>query len=105
MAQGFHSDFAIFGADGDALERYPIKTWIEAIEARKAKSDFDPKSSTRTCKIASLDVTGDVAMVKAIVLHGGRLQYTDYLSLIKFKSGWKIVAKVYMQHPEPPAKK
>jgi Putative lumazine-binding len=104
MAEGFHPDFAIFGADGDALERYAIKTWIGAIEARKAKADFDPASAVRTCQIISVDVTGDVAMVKAKILKAGQLQYTDYLSLIKFKTGWKIVAKVYAEHPMVVAK-
>ncbi len=28
----------------------------------------------------------------------GRLVYTDYLSLLKFDSGWRIVAKVYHSH-------
>jgi Putative lumazine-binding len=104
MAEGFHPDFAIFGADADMLERYPIKTWISAIEARKAKADFDPASAVRTCQIISVDVTGDVAMVKAKILKAGQLHYTDYLSLIKFKSGWKIVAKVYAEHPAVVAK-
>ncbi len=104
MAEGFHPDFAIFGADGDALERYPIKTWISAIEARKVKAGFDPASAVRTCQIISVDVTGDVAMVKAKIIKAGQLQYTDYLSLLKFKAGWKIVAKIYTEHPLVAAK-
>jgi hypothetical protein len=104
MAEGFHPDFAIFGADGDTLEHYPIKTWIGAIEARKAKADFDPASAVRTCQIIAVDVAGDVAMVKAKIFKASQLQYTDYLSLIKFKSGWKIVAKIYTEHPVVVAK-
>jgi Putative lumazine-binding len=99
MAQGFHADFAILGADGDAIERYPIKTWIAAIDARKAKPGFDPASAVRDCQIVSIDVTGDVATVKAKITKAGKLQYTDYLSMIKFKSGWKIAAKIYAEHP------
>ena len=29
---------------------------------------------------------------------GGKLVYTDYLSLLKHTNGWKISAKVYHQH-------
>ncbi|MEM7355177.1 MAG: nuclear transport factor 2 family protein [Acidobacteriota bacterium] len=30
----------------------------------------------------------------------GKLVYTDYLSLLKFDSGWRIVAKVYHSHKD-----
>ena len=45
-----------------------------------------------------IDVTGGVAMVKVELSQEGELVYTDYLSLIKFDSGWRIVAKVYHKH-------
>ena len=32
--------------------------------------------------------------------HEGKHVYTDYLSLLKFDSGWRIVAKVYHSHGE-----
>lgn len=98
MARGFHSDFAIFSADGDKLERYPIADWIHAIEQRKAKAGFDPASAKRACKIVTVDVTGPAAMVKAEVSQDGKLLYTDYLSLIRFAHGWRIAGKVYAQH-------
>jgi Putative lumazine-binding len=98
MAQGFHPDFAILGADGVTLERYSIKSWIAAIEARKVKPGFDPSSAKRTCQIVSIDVTASVAMAKVTIQKADKLQYTDYLSLIKFNNDWKIVAKVYAEH-------
>jgi len=30
----------------------------------------------------------------------GELVFTDYLSLLKFDSGWRIVAKVYHKHQQ-----
>jgi hypothetical protein len=98
MARGFHPDFAIFGADGDKLERYPIADWIKAIKARKAKPGFDPASAKRECKLVTVDVTGSSAMVKAEISKDGKLVYTDYLSLLRFQSGWRIAAKVYTEH-------
>lgn len=99
MRAGFHPDFAIFGAEGEAMERFSIEAWITAIETRKAKPDFKPASATRDCRLLLVDVTGGSAAVKAEIYKDGKLQFTDYLSLLKFASGWKIVAKVYTAAP------
>ncbi len=98
MATGFHIDFAILGADGEKLDKYTIKDWITAINARKAKPGFDPSTAVRDCCILQIDVTNGVAAVKLEIYRQGKNIYTDYLSLIKFASGWKIVAKVYAEH-------
>lgn len=44
-----------------------------------------------TCRIVSLDVTEDCAAAKVEISKDGRLVYTDYLTLLKFRDGWKIV--------------
>jgi len=98
MRAGFHGDFAIFSAAGDAMARYPIATWAESVARRKAAPGFDAQTNAWTCRIVSLDVTGGAAAVKAELSRGGKLVYTDYLSLVKFSSGWKIAAKVYQEH-------
>jgi hypothetical protein len=98
MAQGFHPDFAIFSAKGDALDRYEIETWISGIKKRRAQPDFDPKSTAIEGRIVSLDVIGGAASAKIELSREGTLIYTDYLSLLKFESGWKIAAKVYHKH-------
>lgn len=98
MAQGFHPDFAILGADGDKLERFTIKEWIASIEKRKAQANFDIKKSKREGKIIHVDVTAGVASAKVEIFKDGSIQYTDYLSLVQFPSGWKIVSKVYAEH-------
>ncbi len=99
MAQGFHEDFAIFSPQGDELSRYEIATWIEGIKARRSKPDFDPNSTKMDCTIVTLDVTGGAACAKVEMRKDGQLIYTDYLSVLKFDSGWKIAAKIYHRHP------
>ncbi len=99
MAKGFHKDFAIFSANGDELGRYEIATWIKGVQKRKMNPEFDPKSAQMDCRVVAVDVTGGAAAAKIEIRREGRLVYTDYLSLLKFKSGWKISAKVYHKHP------
>lgn len=100
MRKGFHSDFAIFSAKGNEISRYPIDTWIKGIEKRKQDPNFDKSNSKMDCKIASLDVTGECAAAKIEISKDGKMVFTDYLSLLKFDDGWKIVAKVYHRHPK-----
>jgi hypothetical protein len=99
MANGFHPDFAIFSAKGESLEKYPIKDWIERVEKKKTAPDFDPKAQKWDYQFKNVDVTGNSAIAKIELSKDGKLIYTDYLSLLKFESGWKIVGKVYFKHP------
>ena len=98
MRKGFHPDFAIFSADGTKISRYPIDTWIKGIEKRKTNPNFNKSQVKMDCKIVSLDVTGGCAAAKVEIAKDGKMIYTDYLSLLKFTDGWKIVAKVYHEH-------
>jgi len=100
MRKGFHPDFAIFSAKGNEISRYPIDTWIVGIEKRKQDPNFDPSQAKMDCKIASLHITGECAAAKIEILKNGTMIFTDYLSLLKFDDGWKIVAKVYHRHPK-----
>lgn len=98
MQAGFHPDFAIFSADGEKISKYPIATWVEGTKKRKSDPKFDPTKNVWKHNFASVDVTGGSAAVKIELSHEGEHVYTDYLSLLKFDSGWKIVAKVYHKH-------
>lgn len=100
MRKGFHPDFAIFSAKGNNISRYPIDTWIKSTEKRKQDPNFDKAQAKMDCKIASLDVTEGCAAAKIEISKNGKMIYTDYLSLLKFDVGWKIVAKVYHAHPK-----
>ena len=98
MAKTFHKDFAIFSTDGENLRKYPIANWVESVKRQKNDPEFDPKANIWEHKFVSVDVTGNSAAVKIELYHEGEHVYTDYLSLLKFNEGWKIVAKVYNQH-------
>ena len=99
MRKGFHPDFAIFSAKENEISRYPLDVWIKGIEQRKQNPDFNKSQAKMDCKIASLDITVGCAAAKIEISKNGKMVYTDYLSLLKFDDGWKIVAKVYHAHP------
>lgn len=99
MRKGFHEDFAIYSPKGEAISKYPIKAWTDGVAKRKANNynAKDPKNKWEH-NFAAVDVTGHAAQVKVELHNQGKHVYTDYLSLLKFESGWRIVAKVYHQH-------
>lgn len=99
MRKGFHEDFAIYSPKGEAISKYPIANWADSVAKRKA-NNYDAKDPKNKWdhKFANVDVTGHAAQVKVELFNQGKHVYTDYLSLLKFESGWRIVAKVYMQH-------
>jgi len=98
MRRGFHPVFEIHSANGTELGRYPINEWVGDIEKRKSQPDFDPADQKWEHKFPIIDITGDAAIVKVELTKDSKHIYTDYLSLLKFTSGWQIVGKVYHQH-------
>lgn len=46
-------------------------------------------------KFKSIDATGTSAMAKIEFYIGNKLTYVDYISVYKFKDGWKIVDKIF----------
>ena len=49
-------------------------------------------------RITDVDITGNAASVKVVEVYETS-KYTDYLSLLKFPDGWKIVNKIYVAEP------
>lgn len=99
MSKGFHEDFAIFSAKGEEISKYKIADWVDGVKKRR-EADYNPKDVKNVWEptFASIDVTGGAATVKIELRNQGKHVYTDYLSLLKFESGWRIVAKVYHKH-------
>mmetsp|Transcript_35395 Transcript_35395/g.80860 ORF Transcript_35395/g.80860 Transcript_35395/m.80860 type:complete len:128 (-) Transcript_35395:46-429(-) len=96
MREGFHEDFAIFtaGSDGQIVKK-TIDTWCTEKQAKLSDPTFKQEEYQWTHNFASIDVTGGCAVAKVELSQHGKLVFTDYLTLLKFPAGWRIVAKVY----------
>lgn len=94
---GFHPDFYLLGIgeNGDMWKRSIIEWKANAIEKRN-NGTFPLKGEKKvTAEYKSIDITGNAAMVKLYYYIGEKHIYTDYLSLYKFGSNWKIVNKIF----------
>ncbi|HKK24810.1 MAG TPA: nuclear transport factor 2 family protein [Gracilimonas sp.] len=98
MSETFHEDFAIFSPNGNEIQKYPISNWLESTRQRKQNPEFDPQKNVWDPEFVNISVSGNAASVTLELHHQGKHVYTDYLSLLKFEDGWKVVAKVYHQH-------
>jgi len=98
MAAGFHKDFAIFTADGEKLGRYEIADWVATTKKKRESPDWKLEDNIWEHKFPNIDITGNSAVVKVELYRNDKHIFTDYLSLLKFESGWKIVGKVYTRH-------
>jgi hypothetical protein len=100
IKNGFHPGFNLLGVnDNDMLTKFPIYSWIESFEKRKANNpDGRPEEEKITCQYKSIDVTGNAAMAKIELYKKEKKLFTDYLQLYKFDEGWQIVSKIYYRH-------
>ena len=98
VKKGFHPDFKMLVLKEDGLSEFPLSKWIEKIKMWKEK---EPELKTEyKHKLAMLDVKGNAAVARLDVFKNGEYAFTDYMSLYKFKNGWKIVNKIYHYNPE-----
>jgi hypothetical protein len=97
--KGFHPCFVLLSMadNGTTVNLLPIYTWKETTRLAKEKSPNGPAVKT-TCDYLMIDITGSAAMAKIQLRREGKLIFTDYLHLYKFKDGWKIVGKVFHRH-------
>jgi hypothetical protein len=94
---GFHPDFNLLGiGENNDMWQRSIKTWKASSIEKREKGTFPLTGDKKvTAEYKSIDITGNAAVVKLFYLVGGKHIYTDYLSLYKFGSDWKIVNKIF----------
>jgi len=91
---GFHPDFvlAVLMDDGEILV-VTLDEWLARLEL-----DGTPSGDEVRHEIERVDVTGDTAVVKALLWIDGEHVYTDYMGLYRLPAGWRIVTKVFHGH-------
>lgn len=90
FAKVFHPDAKLYwiGPDGSVMQR----TAAEYIKGASGKPAADEAQRKR--RIVSIDVTGNIAMVK-VELDYPAVKFTDIFSMVQSKGQWWIVNKTY----------
>ena len=93
LKKAFYPDAKLFFVKRDGqLGQLTQDQWYKGFAAsagQEEKGDL---------KITAVDITGNAAAVKVFEVYPNS-KYTDYLSLLKFDGGWKIVNKIYVAEP------
>jgi hypothetical protein len=92
LKRAFYPEAKLFFVKKDQLGQLTQDQWYRGFAAgagQEEKGDL---------QITALDITGNAASVKVVEVYE-KTKYTDYLSLLKFAGGWKIVNKIYVAEP------
>jgi len=90
----FTDDAVLFGMLDGVLEHGSIKQFYHNVDTVGAGNDFK-------ARIDVLAVEETVAVVRVLEERwGGRIDFTDFLLLLKLDGEWKCVAKAYNQNSD-----
>lgn len=95
LERAFHAEARISGWDEGKLIDAPAAKFIDFVANVSAPAD-DGEAYEMT--VESLDIAGSAATAKVCDLYKG-LQFTDYLTLLRFDEGWRIVNKTFSHLP------
>lgn len=89
---GFHEKFSMYVL---ANNEFSIRSRDEWIERLKKAREQETKKNTYAWLFELIDVEDQTAMVKIRITENGELKYVDFLTLYKFKDGWKVITKQF----------
>ena len=97
LERAMHPQCMQAGHFNGQYEFFDRDTFIKSLE----NEQMLPPGSKYNSEIISVDVTGDVAVVKVEDDCFGT-SFTDYLTLIKHDGQWQIVMKAFFDHANTP---
>lgn len=98
MRSGMHESFIMFVRGDQGVTQLTREAWIERIAAStKSRAADAPKPETKA-EIQILDRTENAAVVKVKLFRDGKQIFTDYISLYRVGSEWKLVGKIFQRH-------
>ncbi len=90
----FIDEAVLFGYLDGKLEHGSIEQFYKNVDTVSAGSDFK-------ARIDIVDIEETLAVVRVLEEKwGGRIDFTDYLLLMKMNGEWKCVAKAYNQNSD-----
>ena len=92
LKRAFYPEAKLFFVRKDQLGQLTQEQWYKGFVASAGQEEKGE------LQISAVDITGNAAAVKVVEVYE-KSKYTDYLSLLKFAGGWKIVNKIYIAEP------
>ena len=99
MKKYYHSGFNLLIVHNNELHYISLKKMITGVSKKKAKEEYPPKEKI-SIEFLSVEVAGYAATVRFDYFKGKRRTCADFMSLYKFKEGWRIVCQTTYHYPE-----
>lgn len=90
IKKAFHKDVKLLSTSEGKLAVIELQDWLGNLDKRKETGDIRHGE----LNIVSIDKTGDTASVK-LNIKFPKVEFTDYLSMLKLEEKWVIVGKIY----------
>jgi hypothetical protein len=92
IGKAFHEGSHLYSMHEGGVADLPREKWLEMVKGRPSPKS---KGLKRTDRIVSIDLSGpETAFVKLECSIPPRY-FTDYLTLLKLKDGWRVVSKTF----------
>jgi hypothetical protein len=97
MQKGIHSDFQIMELRNNELSKRGFNALLDYVKKVKP-SRPEGRRVKVTVKFLMVDVIGTIGCAKVEFYVGSTLHGTDFITLMKFEEGWKMVGSVAYEH-------
>ena len=92
LASAFHEESHLYSLAEGKLTDLPRPQWLELVANRPSPKSRELK---RTDRIVSVDFAGPETALAKVECSIHPRYFTDYLTLLKFAEGWRIVSKTF----------
>ena len=99
MEKGIHPDFRILELQDNELSKRGYPELVEYVNRIKPERPEGRRVKVNI-KVLSVDVIGNIGCAKVEFYVGTDLHGTDFITLVKFKEGWKLVGSVACEHSQ-----
>jgi hypothetical protein len=94
---GFHTDFRMLVRKETALVKVSPEEFVTMV-LKGREANPDAFTSPVSFEIPLVEITGDAAVAQIDLSRGGKLLFTDYLSLYRMNGRWQVVSKIFHSH-------
>ena len=92
MRKAFHSCCHLYSESGGGIQDESAPDWFQRIQNRPSPAS---QGAERRDRIVFVDVNGPACALVKVQVQAPSGRYTDYLSMLKLRDGWRIVTKVF----------
>ena len=97
MQRAFHPCCHLYSGMEGGIQDESAPDWFRRIQNRASPAS---EGALRRDRIVLIDLNGSGSALVKVQVQAPSGRYSDYLSMLKLREGWRIVAKVFAPYDE-----